>query len=457
MSVSRLAIAAGAAVLSLGQPEARAASNILFILDGSGSMAAKVEGRAKIDVAKEVLGTLIADLPADTRAGLVAYGHTRKDDCKDVQVLTPLGEGGPDAVRKALASVRPKGKTPLADALRDSVKQFPDSGQNNNMVLISDGIDTCGGDPCAVVADLRKQGVDVRVHVVGFDVARNERQQLECIAEKGGGRYFHTASVEGFRQAVAEVTTVAQAEPTPPAIVKIAATPPAKAEAAPSFQDNFDGSELLEHWQVLNAKTDAYIVEDGHLLLLSSVGRLGNDTVKNLMQLQAPLAQGDWEMTASIMFDSLNGTDEFAMGLYKDKDNFLMGGISVVLVVDCGHPGGCFIAQARADFFKKTEGDEKGFVKLFWQEKNGTPDKNDRDFKDRTQELPQPILLRLRKHGHSYTFAAKSNDAKAGSWIELQQLTALRDPGIPTLAFWDTEEGGEGSAEVDWVRIGAVQ
>ena len=83
-------------------------------------MEAKVEGRPKIDVAKEVLGTLVGDLPADTRVGLVAYGHTRKDDCKDVQVLTPLSEGGPDAIRKALASVRPKGKTPLAYALQDS-------------------------------------------------------------------------------------------------------------------------------------------------------------------------------------------------------------------------------------------------------------------------------------------------------------------------------------------------
>jgi len=83
-------VAAGVAVLGLGQIKAHAASNVLFILDGSGSMWAKVEGRAKIDVAKEVLGGLLSDLPSDTRVGLVAYGHTKKDDCKDVQVLAPL-------------------------------------------------------------------------------------------------------------------------------------------------------------------------------------------------------------------------------------------------------------------------------------------------------------------------------------------------------------------------------
>ena len=57
-------------------------------------------------------------------------------------------------------------------------------GDNNSIVLISDGIETCGGDPCAVAKKLTKDNIDFKVHVVGFDVSKKAKEQLECIAKK---------------------------------------------------------------------------------------------------------------------------------------------------------------------------------------------------------------------------------------------------------------------------------
>ena len=154
-------------------------------------------------------------------------------------------------------------------------------------MLISDGFETCEGDPCAAASNLVSQGIEIKVHAVGFDVSDEARKQLECIAEKGRGRYFQASSTQGFKEAIAEVQQVAQAEPAPKAL-----------EPKEYFRDDFDGAELADHWEVLNSNPDTFIVEDGQLLIVSaSPGSLGEDTVANLFRLNIALPKGDWVMS----------------------------------------------------------------------------------------------------------------------------------------------------------------
>ena len=97
-------------------------------------------------------------------------------------------------------------------------------------------------------------GITARIHVIGFDVGENERQQLECIAKAGNGLYLTASNTDELHAAVAQVTqTVAEAEP---AWVEI-------------FRDDFDGDYLSEDWEVLNPNPDNYIVEDGSLLTVT--------------------------------------------------------------------------------------------------------------------------------------------------------------------------------------------
>ena len=151
--------------------KAHAETNLLVILDGSNSMWGQIDGKAKMATAQETLGKLMSDLPADTKLGFMAYGHTKEKDCNDVELLSALGKDKPEMINTLIHTIQPKGKTPIANALKKSKDAFKGhEGQNNNILLVSDGIESCDGDPCAVAKELKDAGLDVSAHVIGFGV-----------------------------------------------------------------------------------------------------------------------------------------------------------------------------------------------------------------------------------------------------------------------------------------------
>jgi len=290
-----------------------ASSNILFILDSSGSMWGKVDNVAKVTTAKKVLTGLLRDLPRDTNVGLMAYGHRKKEDCKDVELLAPMGTNDPAKLAAHVESLQPKGKTPLSYSLEQSLPLFASlKGQSNSIVLVSDGKETCGGDPCKVAGKLAAAGLDIKVHVVGFDVSAEERKQLECVADQGKGRYFNAESSKGLEKALAEVKK------------EVVKAPPPKKEEKEYFRDDFDGEELAEHWEVLNPDPDSYIVEDGKLLIIgATAGRLEGGKVPNIIRLTKPLPKGDWVITVKFTVGYQTGKESSFLSLYENKDNFL--------------------------------------------------------------------------------------------------------------------------------------
>lgn len=195
MSFSRL-LAVLALTLSawLALPVAAAEGpHLILVLDASGSMWGQVQGENKIVVARRVLDELVEGLPGDSSVGLIAYGHRREGDCSDVEVLVPAGPLDRSRVRAQVDALTPKGKTPLTAAL---AKAFDEAGRlpgGATVVLISDGLETCGGDPCAVVRKARASGSNLVVHVVGFGVEESDVSQLECTAQAGGGLYLAAA------------------------------------------------------------------------------------------------------------------------------------------------------------------------------------------------------------------------------------------------------------------------
>lgn len=200
---------------------------MVFILDASGSMWGKAAGVTKIETAKQVLSKVLGEVPDSCNVGLVAFGHRTKADCRDIEVLVPPQVGAAGAAIDLLAKINPKGKTPIAATLALMGEQLKGREQETSLVLVSDGIETCGGDPCKTAEALRAQGIKVVIHVVGFGVAGNEEDQLKCIAEAGGGRYF---SVQTGNQLAAALTAVRehvvaaaplpepQAPPAPPQV-----------------------------------------------------------------------------------------------------------------------------------------------------------------------------------------------------------------------------------------------
>ena len=198
----------------LAQQES-AIGNILFILDGSGSMWGQIEGKHKIVIAKEVMTGLVQELPADIRVGLQVYGHRNKGDCQDIEILVPVGSDNHQALIQQIEAIKPRGKTPITQSFQQAADQLRSLEDETTVILVSDGKETCEGDPCTLVRELREQGTKIKVHVVGFDVTEDESEQLVCIAEAGGGKYFSANNTVQLQEALKDVKqeVVAKADP----------------------------------------------------------------------------------------------------------------------------------------------------------------------------------------------------------------------------------------------------
>jgi len=180
-------------------------ANILFILDASGSMWAKVEQKEKIAIAKDVMTNLIKELPERIKVGLEVYGHRSKGDCNDIEMMAPIGQEDKGTLIKRIQSIQPKGETPIAKSLEIAGEHLKEVEGETTVVLVSDGKESCKGDPCALVKALQGKGIKVTLHVVGFGVTSEEKQQLSCIAEAGGGKYFTAQNANQLKGALTEV------------------------------------------------------------------------------------------------------------------------------------------------------------------------------------------------------------------------------------------------------------
>ncbi len=176
----------------------------MIVLDASGSMWGRIDGRPKIEIAREALGELLGGWPSGAGLGLTVYGHRRKGDCGDIETLVGPGSTDPRAVERAAARLDPKGKTPLSAAVRRAAERLRHTEERANVILISDGRETCNADPCAVGTELERAGVNFTAHVIGFDVEGQARAGLRCLAENTGGRFFAANEAGELRAALGE-------------------------------------------------------------------------------------------------------------------------------------------------------------------------------------------------------------------------------------------------------------
>ena len=163
---------------------------LVFILDASGSMWGQIGGENKIVIARRELKELVAGLDANTEVALVAYGHRRKGDCADIETIVPLGPLDKAALGRQIDALNPTGKTPITASVNNAFDLVKAQQGPATIVLLSDGLETCGGDPCQAVQAAKKAGLTFVMHVIGFDVGADDVSQLECAAQSGGGLYF---------------------------------------------------------------------------------------------------------------------------------------------------------------------------------------------------------------------------------------------------------------------------
>ncbi len=197
-----------------------AEENVMLVLDASGSMWGRVDGEPKIGIAKRVVGQVLGDLAGKVNMGVMAYGHRSKGDCKDIQTVIPLGPVNAKSYMAVIGTLQPKGKTPITDAVRLSAEELKYREEKATIILVSDGLETCNADPCALARDLEGQGIDFTVHVVGFDLSKQDTASLQCLAEETGGKYLAADSANELGSAIGQVVAeVKEADPKPAAPV----------------------------------------------------------------------------------------------------------------------------------------------------------------------------------------------------------------------------------------------
>ena len=177
-------------------------TRIEFLFDASQSMFGRWQSGAKIDVAKKLMNQLLDSLRYinNIELALRVYGHLKHfppQDCDDSRLEIPFSKGNISRMQQVLKNVVPKGTTPIARSLELCGNDFPQEPSRNIIILITDGIEECGGDPCAISAALQKKGIFLKPFVIGLGLDPALKKTFECV-----GRYFDAANEVMFENAL---------------------------------------------------------------------------------------------------------------------------------------------------------------------------------------------------------------------------------------------------------------
>lgn len=196
-------------------PGAAALNRVIVAIDASGSMAGRVGGQTKMIAAKDAASAFVASLPDNVEVGLMAFGHRgdnsdsgKAQSCEAVETIYALGSVESSRVTSALRRFDATGWTPLALAIEMAGRSFRPGDLLGSQVVyvVSDGEETCDGDPVAAARALHESDVQAVVNVIGFDLAAKDRAQLRAVAEAGGGVFVEAETPTELSRKIEETT-----------------------------------------------------------------------------------------------------------------------------------------------------------------------------------------------------------------------------------------------------------
>ena len=193
-------------------------NRILFIFDDSYSMYAPWNSNIKIEVAKKIMGEFLDSLKTipNLELALRCYGHTTfikpERNCKDTKLEIPFANANSNAlkIKQRIQKLEPLGTTPIAYSLGESAADFtPCSNCRNIIILITDGIEECGGNPCEVSAALQKKGIFLRPFVIGVGLDVKFADVFGCM-----GKFYDVSNEANFKDVLNLVLTEAISQTT---------------------------------------------------------------------------------------------------------------------------------------------------------------------------------------------------------------------------------------------------
>lgn len=173
----------------------------LFIIDASGSMNEYLGIYQKIHLAKKHVSRYVSTLPSETDIGFMAYGN-RVPGCSSSRLYQPLEAGNHDAFKNRLFGLTPSGATPLAESIRIAGALISQRKKETEIILVTDGVESCYGDPKKELQVLKQKGIPFKFHIFGLGLKPNEEQQMKILTEEGDGKYFGIEDDSSFYTAL---------------------------------------------------------------------------------------------------------------------------------------------------------------------------------------------------------------------------------------------------------------
>ena len=267
---------------SLAEP-----ARTIIVMDGSGSMWGQIDGRAKLEIARETVGEVLGGVPETQEIGLLAYGHRRKGDCGDIELVVPPAAGTGGQISESVNAMRFLGKTPLSAAVRQAADALRYGEEAATVILITDGLETCEADPCALGRELEESGLAFTAHVIGFGLTQEEGAQVACLAQETGGRYIEARDAADLTRALSQTVS---AEPAPPV-----------EPAAPTLTATLEAPDSASIGTMINVGWTAEDVTPFDTITIAKPGDEGYESYVyaswgNPARLQTPGEVGDYEL-----------------------------------------------------------------------------------------------------------------------------------------------------------------
>ena len=188
------------------QPSKTPSKNLEIILDASGSMKMPLGKNTRIGTARQVLREVLAKLPDDFNVGLRVYAHRyssrQKETCTDTELMLPIQKLNRQQIISIVDNLRPRGETPLVYSVLQTPADLKAVG-GGSVILITDGEETCGGNPVKAAEELKNAGIPLTLNIVGFTLTgKRVQQELSAFAETTGGHYYTAQNGEALARAL---------------------------------------------------------------------------------------------------------------------------------------------------------------------------------------------------------------------------------------------------------------
>jgi Ca-activated chloride channel homolog len=237
-------------------------TRILFVLDGSGSMNANWGSESRMDVAKKILTRLVDSLRSNTSLELAlrVYGHryTRQaNNCQDSKLEVPFGVKNHNVIINTIKAIKPKGVTPINYSILQAAHDFPPgSGYRNILILITDGIESCGADPCATSIELQRKGIFLRPFIIGLGIEGGK--VLDCM-----GKFIDAENETSFHKVLDQTIQTTFSKTTVTVELMDGENKPRETNVNVSFVNAMTGTSMYEfvHYRDRQGRPDTVQID----------------------------------------------------------------------------------------------------------------------------------------------------------------------------------------------------